>query len=114
MDVVKTRYLSDDGGKYRGVADCAISTLKIDGVRGFFKVCSTHNRCPLLAQLTIVSSVVGMVTRLYAIRTAYGHILHAHRRNSNILGPEHYLTKNLPYLSLIVEYKGLQSEGGTV
>jgi len=37
FDVIKTRYLSDEGGKYKSVADCAIKTFKSEGVAGFFK-----------------------------------------------------------------------------
>lgn len=38
VDVIKTRYLSDDAGKYKSIMDCVIKTFRADGLRGFMKV----------------------------------------------------------------------------
>lgn len=44
VDVVKTRYMSDSCGLYRGPIHCALITLRNGGVSSFFQVCSDSTR----------------------------------------------------------------------
>lgn len=38
VDVIKTRYLSDQKGIYSGIIDCVVKSYRADGIAGFFKV----------------------------------------------------------------------------
>ena len=38
VDVIKTRYLTDGGAKYKSIADCIQQTYRGEGVQGFFRV----------------------------------------------------------------------------
>jgi solute carrier family 25 (mitochondrial citrate transporter), member 1 len=48
FDNVKTRMQSGCRGRYRGMIDCAVSTLREDGIRAFW-----HGTSPRLVRLTV-------------------------------------------------------------
>ena len=70
VDVVKTRIMNADAGKYTGIVDCVVKTFKAEGPLGFYKG-FLPNWARLGPQTVITMMVLEQVTQLYR-KLAFG------------------------------------------